>query len=78
MTFYFPVIFSFLLVSAQVAAFTFTFNPPSECDDLGLTWTGKRVFSVGFMLLIHVIFPSAGGTPPFQLVVIPVRTYSGG
>ncbi|KDR84913.1 hypothetical protein GALMADRAFT_217994 [Galerina marginata CBS 339.88] len=54
-----PAVFSLLAVALSLfsavsvtTAFTFTFNPPSECDPLSLTWTG--------------------GTPPFQLLVIPV------
>lgn len=56
MIFYFRVFLSFYFFWARVAAFTFTFNPPSECDDLGLTWTGKRMFGVGFISRVHVPF----------------------
>src|SRR5260221_3667474 len=48
---------SFFLFSAQVLAFHFSFNPPSECDDIGLTWTGALTSSR---------VPSAVLNPHFQ------------
>ncbi|KAF9535397.1 hypothetical protein CPB83DRAFT_878598 [Crepidotus variabilis] len=44
-----------LVYLGQVAAFTYNFNPPSECDDLGLTWSGG---SPPFKLNIIPVFGS--------------------
>jgi hypothetical protein len=59
-------IFSFPLVSA----FTYSFGTPSECDNFPLTWTGES-FVPNFDLQFSCRLP--GGTPPFQLSIIPVR-----
>ena len=61
----------FILCSTQALAFHFSFNPPSQCDDLGLTWIGafpSSRISLPFQIIIFL-----GGTPPFTLLIIPVR-----
>jgi len=46
----------FLLFPAQVLAFHFSFNPPSECDDIGLTWTGALTSPVSLQQYSILIF----------------------
>lgn len=45
---------SFFLFSTQVLAFHFSFNPPSECDDIGLTWTGVLTSRVSSAIFNHI------------------------
>jgi len=63
------VVLSFMLFSTQVLAFHFSFNTPSECDDIGLTWTGG---TPPFKLHIIPVY----GTP--REVSIPISAFSNG
>jgi len=62
-------VLSFVFAFPLVSAFTYSFGTPSECDNIPLTWTGER-FVLSFEL--QFLWGLPGGTPPFQLSIIPV------
>jgi len=58
-----------LFFVSAVRTFTVTIETPTQCDNLAVSWTGKHTHR-------HALYPcqaSAGGEPPFEILLIPVR-----
>jgi len=61
-------------LSTFATAFSFTAGTPSECDNLSISWSGLIYYHSYILQMNTDNHPDiiAGGTGPFQLLIIPV------
>jgi hypothetical protein len=71
----FTLVLFLISLSTFASAFSFTAGAPSECDNLSISWSGLIYYYSAYILQMNTnIHPDiiAGGTGPFQLLIIPV------
>jgi hypothetical protein len=72
-----PLLRSFLYIAfflSVVRAFNVTVGAPTQCDDLAVSWTGKRIYNTCSELLLKFTM-IAGGQAPFEIILVPVRRH---